>query len=101
MGNLFSNRDLMIKIFRLMGRLEGLSFLLLLLVAMPLKYYGDFPEGVKILGPLHGGLFLIYCFVAFALATSKEWSWHQHLFAYVAAVVPCGTFLFERRYLDK
>ncbi|HXW53488.1 MAG TPA: DUF3817 domain-containing protein, partial [Myxococcota bacterium] len=38
------------------GRLEALSFLTLLLIAMPLKYYGGIPTGVRIVGPLHGVL---------------------------------------------
>lgn len=54
----------MIKIFRLIGFLEALSFLILLLIAMPLKYIWGQPEAVKIVGSAHGGLFLLYGFYA-------------------------------------
>jgi integral membrane protein len=91
----------MTKWLKIFGRLEGTSFLLLLFVAMPLKYYADLPQGVKILGPLHGGLFLIYCGCAFMAAGEREWPFRQQLLAYAAAVVPFGTFLFERKFLSK
>lgn len=91
----------MAKLFRILGWLEGISFLSLLLVAMPLKYYGNNPQFVKALGPIHGGLFLAYCALAFILANSEEWPSRQHVLAYVAAVVPFGTFLFERKYLKE
>jgi integral membrane protein len=89
------------KWFRIMGRLEGFSFLILLLVAMPLKYYAGLPLGVKVMGPIHGALFLAYCAWAMSLALSEQWSFKKHILAYVAAVFPCGTFLFESAYLPK
>ena len=85
--------------FQLLGRLEGFSFLFLLMVAMPLKYCIHMPIGVRILGPVHGALFLGYCAMAFWLASEQEWPLKQHLLAYAAAVFPFGTFLFERKYL--
>lgn len=86
--------------FRLAGRLEGVSFLLLLLIAMPLKYYANFPLGVKVLGPAHGILFLAYCGFAMSLALTENWPLKKHMFAYLAAVFPCGTFLYEKFYLQ-
>lgn len=91
----------MINAFRYLGRFEAMSFLLLLCVAMPLKYYADYPVGVRIMGPIHGGLFVIYCFMAFWLAIDHEWPGSKHMMAYVAAIIPFGTFLFEHRYLKK
>ena len=88
------------KVFRIIGRLEGVSFLFLLFVAMPLKYYLGSPAGVKLIGPAHGMLFLIYCAVAYFLAMEEEWPLKQRFFAFVAAVFPFGTFLFERKYLS-
>lgn len=89
------------KWFRIMGRLEGFSFLFLLLVAMPLKYYAGQPVGVKVMGPIHGALFLAYCGGAMVMALSEQWPFKKHLLAYVAAIFPCGTFLFERKYLPR
>ena len=89
------------KWFRIMGRLEGCSFLLLLLVAMPLKYYAGLPVGVKVMGPIHGVLFLLYCAWAMNMALTQQWPNRKHLLAYVAAVFPFGTFWFERVYFPK
>lgn len=89
------------KWFRILGRLEGLSFLILLLIAMPLKYYGGLPMGVKLMGPIHGVLFLVYCAGALNMALAQEWSHKKHLLAYLAAIFPCGTFWFEKVYLPK
>lgn len=89
------------KFFLILGRLEGTSFLLLLFLAMPLKYYANWPTGVKILGPAHGFLFLGYCALALFCAIDQRWNWKKHLFAYLAAIFPFGTFLFERAYCQK
>jgi|HubBroStandDraft_4_1064222.scaffolds.fasta_scaffold37759_2 integral membrane protein len=82
--------------FRIVGRLEACSFLLLLLIAMPAKYYMGMPIFVRVVGPLHGLLFLGYCGLAFSLALSENWSLRKHLLAYAAAILPCGTFWFEK-----
>lgn len=89
------------KLFLILGRLEGTSFLLLLFCAMPLKYYANWPMGVKILGPAHGFLFLGYCAMTLFCAVEQRWGFKKHLFGYVAAVVPFGTFWFERVYYGK
>ena len=87
------------KAFRLIALLEGISFLSLLLIAMPLKYWMGIPAAVRLAGSVHGFLFLLYCLLAFLLAGEAKWSRRQHLLAYVAAVLPFGTFIFDRRYL--
>lgn len=88
------------KLFQTFGRLEGASFLVLLLIAMPMKYYAENPAAVKLLGPVHGGLFLGYCFMAFYVSMNEKWPLKQLLLALAAAVIPFGTFLFERKYLS-
>ena len=88
----------MTKWFRLLGRLEGSSFLILLFLAVPLKYFAQLPIGVRIIGPVHGMLFLAYCSLAYFLASEEKWTTRQHMLAYVAAVLPFGTFLFERKF---
>lgn len=84
--------------FRIVGRIEAFSFLLLLLIAMPMKYYMGVPLLVRIMGPVHGFLFLAYCAMAFSLALNEQWPWKKHLCAYLAAVLPCGTLWFEKSY---
>ena len=86
------------KWFTLVGRLEAVSFLTLLFLAMPLKYMMQEPMAVKIMGPIHGGLFLCYCVAAFWTASEQEWPLRKHILAYAAAVLPFGPFLFEKHY---
>lgn len=89
------------KWFLYSARLEGLSFLLLLFVGMPLKYFAAMPEGVRVLGPVHGGLFLIYCALVFFIGSAQEWSAKKYCAALIASVLPFGTFVFEKKYLQQ
>lgn len=82
---------------RLTGFFEGLSYLVLLLIAMPLKYFAGMPEAVKITGSLHGALFILFfIFVAEVTVRRSWWSLKFWGLAAVASVVPCGTFVFDR-----
>lgn len=87
------------KIFRIFGWLEGLSFLLLLLLGLPMKYGFDMPIFVRVLGPIHGGLFLTYVAFALWIADQLNWSTTVRMQALLAAVLPMGTFIFEGKYL--
>ncbi|MCA9507661.1 MAG: DUF3817 domain-containing protein [Myxococcales bacterium] len=86
------------KLFLFLGRLEGTSFLLLLFIAMPLKYYAHLPVAVKILGPVHGFLFLGYVVWALWCGLELKWSSKKYFLAFLAAVFPFGTFIFEKFY---
>ncbi|WP_460685902.1 DUF3817 domain-containing protein [Niabella aquatica] len=76
---------------------EGISYLLLLLIAMPLKYYADFPEVVKYTGWLHGILFVLFCIYLLKVWIGLKWSLGKVLIAFVASLVPFGTFLLDAR----
>jgi integral membrane protein len=89
----------MVKLFRISGWLEGLSFLLLLFIAVPIKYIGGHPEVVQILGPIHGMLFIAYVVLSNMVAEELEWTTKIRLQAILASVLPAGTFVFERKYL--
>jgi len=89
----------MLNAFRWIGRLEGSSFLILVLIAMPLKYFFGQPEAVRAVGMAHGVLFLVYVSAANYLALDKNWSKKVWLLSMVAAVLPLGTFYFEKKYL--
>jgi integral membrane protein len=91
----------MTKAFRWLAFFEGISFLMLLFVAMPLKYWMGMPQATRVAGMAHGFLFLGYCLLAFLLASEKKWSRSQHLLAYVAAILPFGTFVFDRRFMAR
>ena len=62
---------------RVIGWGEGLSFLLLLGIAMPLKYWFGQPGYVRVVGMAHGALFLLYVAAAWQAAMIQEWAWRR------------------------
>ncbi|MEO5673890.1 MAG: DUF3817 domain-containing protein [Chitinophagales bacterium] len=80
---------------RLIGITEGISFLLLLMIAMPLKYFAGIPEAVKVMGWIHGLLFILYMVALINVKISHPWPWWRMLTAFFAALVPIGTFLMD------
>jgi integral membrane protein len=89
----------MLSLFRWIGRFEGISFLLLLFIAMPLKYIWGMPEYVRVVGMAHGGLFLAYVAMANYVALELRWSRKVWFLSMAAAVLPFGTFIFEKKHL--
>ena len=87
------------KSFRIVSLLEGLSYLLLLFIATPIKYYGENDAYVKLLGMPHGILFIGY--VAFAILLKNEMKWRSKTFfkVLIASVIPFGTFYIDKKYL--
>ena len=83
----------------MIGWLEGCSLLTLLFIAMPIKYIGHNPLPVRIVGSIHGGLFLLYVVLASALFDRDNWTKKELILAYVLSTVPFGTFIFDRKYL--
>lgn len=82
---------------RLVGYCEGISFLVLLGIAMPLKYRAGMPEAVLITGWIHGVLFVAYVIVAVLVSTSEKWSNILVVGAMAAALLPFGPFVFDWR----
>jgi integral membrane protein len=87
------------KIFRYVGWLEGGSYLVLLLIAMPLKYIWGNPEMVRIVGMAHGLFFLAYLGVAFAMYDKYDWDIKKLGWAVTASLLPFGPFVFEAKAL--
>lgn len=83
--------------FRRVALAEGVSLLLLLFVAMPLKYGLGMPLAVRIVGSLHGALFLWYVYEAVDLRLTKAWSTGRLALAMVASSLPFATFWFDAR----
>ena len=81
---------------RVVAFLEGLSFVLLLFVAMPLKYYAGLPLAVRIVGSVHGLLFVAFCWALFRAAVACDWPLRRSLLAFVSSLLPFGTFVFDR-----
>lgn len=88
----------LLTIFRIIAFLEGLSYILLLCIATPIKYVVGNPEYVKWLGMPHGILFMLYIILAFMLKPSMTWKTPQFIVILLAAIIPFGTFYCERKY---
>jgi integral membrane protein len=86
-----------IRSFRWIALAEGWSFLLLLGIAMPLKYLAGMPLAVRIVGSIHGGLFVLYVIAALRAANHDKWSRRQLLVALVASVLPFGPFVIDHK----
>ncbi len=82
--------------FRMIGIAEGISFLILVLIAMPLKYIFHYPQAVKMFGWAHGVLFVSFIYFAFEVFGSfkKPFSWLVK--AGLASVLPFGTFILDK-----
>jgi integral membrane protein len=80
---------------RIVGMLEGISFLVLLGIAMPLKYLAGRPEMVSMVGRAHGALFLLYVAVALQTSLALGWTPRRVLAALAASVLPFGPFVFD------
>ncbi|MFC7442503.1 DUF3817 domain-containing protein [Laceyella putida] len=82
---------------RVIGFLEGISYLILLFIAMPLKYLAGYPMAVTITGGLHGLLFVLFIAAVIHVAFVHRWSMKQIFGALVASVIPFGTFVLDNR----
>ncbi|PCJ79684.1 MAG: hypothetical protein COA57_15485 [Flavobacteriales bacterium] len=82
---------------RIVGFLEGISYLVLLGICMPLKYIGDIPESTFFVGMVHGILFIIYCVLVVVVMVKYKWSLMKTFWALLASVLPFGTFVADVR----
>lgn len=74
------------------GLIEGISFILLLFVAMPLKYAAGRPEFVRVIGMLHGILFLAYLLALVQAWIAYGWDWKRVGLLFLSTLIPFGTF---------
>ncbi len=86
---------------RIIAFLEGVSFLVLLGIAMPLKYYCDSPMAVRVIGMAHGVFFIAFIFSLIDVKISHRWSLGKMLIAFIASLVPFGTFVLDAKVLKK
>jgi integral membrane protein len=91
----------MIHTFRKVSLAEGCSLLILLLIAMPLKYFFNFPEAVKVVGWIHGVLFIVYVVMLLVLEVRYRWSFLFLAAAFFASLIPFGTFVLDRYLKEK
>lgn len=88
-------------IFRIISFLEGVSYLLLLFVAVPIKYMAANDSYVKMLGMPHGILFMLYIVLAIMLKVPEKWSAKTLAIVLVASILPFGTFYVDKKYLQE
>lgn len=89
----------MIRFFKLIALLEGVSLLALLFFAMPMKYIFSNPIFVKYIGMAHGLLFILYIALAILLKIEQKWELKKLGIICLASVIPFGTFYIEKKYL--
>jgi integral membrane protein len=77
---------------RIVAFVEGISFLVLLGIAMPLKYFFDLPQAVRVVGMAHGLLFVLYVLLLIQVAIEYRWSFLKVVLAFLASLIPFGTF---------
>jgi len=80
---------------------EGVSFMVLLLIAMPLKYYAGWPLAVKYVGWAHGFLFMAYVGMVFLSIEAMKWNFFSVLVALAASLVPLGPFFLDKSILKR
>ena len=87
-------------IFRIVSFLEGVSYLLLLFVASPIKYFQGDASFVKILGMPHGILFMLYIVLAIVIQKQMKWNLKTLGIVMIASILPFGTFYIDKKYLQ-
>lgn len=86
------------KRFYWVGMAEAISFIALLGIAMPLKYFAGMPKAVSVVGMAHGILFVAYVTVAFLSMQTFKWPFKKFALAFVAAFLPFGPFWFHKKF---
>lgn len=92
---------MMFLLFRTFAILEGISYLLLFAVGMPLKYWGEIPEPNMYIGYTHGFLFIAYVVLAIVLTVEGFWGYKRFFLVFIASLLPFGTFYLDEHYLKK
>lgn len=87
---------------RIIAVLEGISLLTLVFIAVPLKYGFDNPAFVKMMGPIHGSLFLLFLFNTLSAGVEQNWKFKDTTWkVLLACIIPFGTFYIDRKILSK
>ena len=89
--------DNIVKKFGLINTIEGYSYLILLFIAMPMKYIFGYPLAVKIVGMAHGILFILFCILLVEAWKKTNWSVKENILFFVASLIPFGTFYTKNR----
>lgn len=90
-----------LKKFRLINKVEGYSFLILLFVAMPLKYMMGYPVATKVIGMIHGALFIAFIYQLIEATKNVPFSKKEAFIFFVASLIPFGSFYTESICIQK
>ena len=86
-------------LFKYLAILEGVSYLVLLGICMPLKYIWDMPEFTRPVGMAHGVLFIAYVLWLLIVGRELKWNFKTLTIGFIASLLPFATFMFEKKYL--
>ena len=86
-------------LFRIIALLEGVSYIVLLFIAVPIKYLLHDEFYVKMLGMPHGILFIMYILLAFKIKNRMNWNLNQFIIIIISSLLPFGTFYVDSKYL--
>lgn len=97
MAQQLNNHWAVLNNFRKIALIEGISYLFLVFIAMPLKYWANMPDVVKYTGWIHGVLFVAYCLLLLQVWIKYRWKFGMALWAFVASLIPFGTFILDKQ----
>ncbi len=86
-----------LQFLRILGVVEGISFLVILFVTMPLKYIWDMKEPNLVVGMAHGILFIAYCLLVVIVGYKLKWKLLTIFCALLASIIPFGTFVADKK----
>ncbi len=89
-----------VQTLRIIGIIEGLSYILLLFICMPLKYIWQMPAPVKYNGWLHGVLFVGYGLFLIIVWMQQKWTFQKFIVGGIASLIPFGTFWFDKKIVE-
>jgi len=90
-----------IKKFRAISFVEGVSYLVLLFIAMPIKYIGDNPIPVKFAGMTHGVLFILFVYLLYVAAREHKWDKKFTFYAFITSLIPFGMIFLDKKLKEK
>ena len=90
-------KDPFLTLFKKIAFIEGLSFIILLFLAMPMKYIWKILWAVKYVGWAHGALFIAYILLLIVVSIKNKWSFIKIIVAFIASLIPFATFWIENR----
>ncbi|MEO1010740.1 MAG: DUF3817 domain-containing protein [Bacteroidota bacterium] len=96
---LIHNANSMLTFFRITAILEGISYLALFAISMPLKYWAGIREPNIYIGYAHGVLFILFVVLAIAFWVQKKWGIKRLVVILLSSLLPFGTFYMEKKYL--